>query len=184
MLMATKAAHWTARDLERLPDDGNRYEVVDGELFVTPAPSWDHQLVIGALYRRISEFVAEYKLGWTFMAPGDVYLDSSLVQPDIFVIPRSGNNNPHSWKGAPQPILVVEILSDGTARRDFGSKRELYVRRGIPNYWIVDCDARSVTVVQPGQPALETRESLIWQPNASARLVVALPELFRASLDE
>jgi Uma2 family endonuclease len=185
MLMATAPARWAARDLERLPDDGNRYEVVDGELFVTPSPSLDHQYVSAEFYRRIHAFVAAARIGWVFFAPGDVHLGrDNLVQPDIFVVPRTGDKRPRTWKSASKPILVVEILSDSTARRDLGPKRRLYERQRIPDYWIVDCDDRSVLTVRPGTAGALVRDRLIWHPAGADAVEIDLPALFRQALDE
>jgi Uma2 family endonuclease len=117
MLMVSKTHGWTVDELDRLPDDGNRYEIVDGELFVTPAPSRRHQLVSASFFRRVDAFVAGNGLGRTFFAPGDVQSDTgNRVQPDIFVEPRSARGAPANWIDAPKPILVIEILSDSRDR--------------------------------------------------------------------
>ena len=187
MLMVTKTRAWTAEDLDRLPDDGNRYEVVEGELFVTPAPSLPHQVVAGAIYRHLYPFVEHhYRLGWVMFAPGDVHVNAkSRVQPDIFVVPRTAAGKPASWREAPTPILVVEVLSDSTAQRDLGPKRELYRRAGVVEYWIVDHEKRTVAVVRHGQADVELGDRLTWFPvGATEALVIDLPELFREALDD
>lgn len=185
MLMVTKTRAWTADDLDRLPDDGNRYEVVEGELFVTPAPSFAHQFVAGAIYRRLYAFVDAQQLGWVMFAPGDVYVNAeSQVQPDIFVVPRTAAGRPATWRDAPTPILVVEVLSDSTTRRDLGPKRDLYRRTGI-EYWIVDHEKRAVMVGRPGQSDAESGDRLTWIPaGATKALVIDLPALFREALDD
>jgi len=185
MLMLTKSTGWTVHDLDRLPDDGNRYEIVDGELFVTPAPSRRHQLVLVSFFRRVDAFVASHGIGRTFVAPGDVQNDTvNRVQPDIFVEPRSAAGAPSNWLDAPKPILVIEILSDSTAHRDLGFKRRFYARAGIPEYWIVDCDDRSVRVVRRGQNDVVVRDRIAWVPAGAADILeIGLIHLFSEALD-
>ncbi|MGH7653956.1 MAG: Uma2 family endonuclease [Gemmatimonadaceae bacterium] len=185
--MLTQPYNWTADDLDLLPDDGNRYEVVDGELFVTPAPSFAHQRVMGAIYTRLYAFVANQKrFAWVMFAPGDVHMDTkNQVQPDIFVVPRTAAGIPATWREAPRPILVVEVLSSTTARRDRGPKRELYMRARIGEYWIVDHKKRSVVIVRRGEPDVEASDLVTWSPaGASEPLVIDLPALFREALDD
>jgi Uma2 family endonuclease len=186
MLMVTKAGHWAADDLDLLPDDGNRYEVVDGELFVTPAPSLAHQAVAEAFHSRLRDFVKAHRIGRAFFAPGDVHIDNkNRVQPDLFVVPRTAAGRPKEWRDAPKPMVVVEVLSDSTARRDLGSKRELYLRAGIAEYWIVDHESRSVRVVRQGEPEIVMHDRIEWHPaGATETLVIDLPALFREALDE
>jgi Uma2 family endonuclease len=184
--MVTKAGHWTADDLDLLPDDGNRYEVVEGELFVTPAPARAHQAVADAFHSRLRAYVMAQHIGRAFFAPGDVHFDANTrVQPDLFVEPRSATGRPRSWRDAPWPALVVEILSDSTARRDLGAKRELYERAGIPEYWIVDPEDRTVRVIRAGEPEAVEHARIEWRPTgASDALVIDLSALFREALDE
>jgi Uma2 family endonuclease len=187
MLMLTESHGWTADDLDLLPDDGNRYEVVDGELFVTPAPSFAHQLVAAAIHGQLRAFVAKQKrLGWVMYAPGDVHVNTkNQVQPDIFVVPRTAAGVPATWRDAPRPILVVEVLSSTTARRDVGPKRELYLRAGIGEYWIVDHKRRTVRIVRRGVPDVESSDRITWLPaGASEPLVIDLPALFHEALDD
>ena len=185
MLMVTTAGGWTADDLDLLPDDGNRYEVVEGELFVTPAPSRAHQAVSDEFHSRLREFVNSERIGRAFYAPGDVHFNrTNRAQPDIFVEPRTAAPQPKEWRDAPKPILVVEILSDSTAQRDLGSKRELYRRAGIAEYWIVDYQKRSVRVVRRGGPDVVAKDRLEWRPTGAAEsLVIDLPALFAEALD-
>jgi len=185
MLMLTNSTGWSVSDLDQLPDDGNRYEIVDGELFVTPAPSRRHQLVSASFFRRIDAFVASTGIGRTFYAPGDVQNDvKNRVQPDIFVEPRTNDRPPANWTDAPKPILVVEILSDTTAHRDIGFKRTFYARAGIPEYWIVNSDERSVLIARRGHRDSVVGDRIVWQPAAADReLVIKLEELFAEALE-
>src|SRR5450755_3169587 len=138
MLMATKTRRWTSADLVDLPDDGNRYEVLDGELFVTPQAAHDHQVVAFAFARKLADFCDAHGIAY-IAAPGAVMWDDNELQPDIQVIPgkfvlRSGAK----WKDLPLPLLVVEVLSPSTWQRDLKKKREAYLRIEIPTYWTVD----------------------------------------------
>jgi len=183
--MVNAARRWTADDLDGIADDECRYEVVDGALFVTPSPSRDHQLVAAQIYVRLFEFVRVHRIGSVFFAPADMHVDDrNRVQPDIFVEPPSRGARPTSWRDAPTPILAIEILSGSTAERDLGPKRDLYLRAGIAEYWIIDGTSRSVRVVRRGQRDCVVRDALRWLPPGAAEpLVIDLPELFRDALD-
>jgi Uma2 family endonuclease len=165
--MTTKTRRWTRADLERLPDDGNRYEVLDGELFVTPMPSFQHQRIAGIISARVHKYCRLHSIGDT-VGPGGVVWDDNELQADFEVFPfrYDGTGDP-KWEDLPCPILVGEVLSDITEWRDHGPKRDAYERRGIPTYWIVDPDERCVTVWS--FPAAEPRvltDVLRWQPRA------------------
>jgi len=185
MLMVNTTHRWTADDLDWITDDESRYEVVDGELFVTPSPSRAHQSVAGQLYVRLFEFVRSHRIGSVFFAPGDVHIDgTNRVQPDIFVEPPSPGAPAEGWRDAPTPMLVVEILSGTTAERDLGAKRELYLRAGIAEYWIVDHANMNVRVVRNGARDVVAHDQLEWRPAGMAKaLVIDLPALFREALE-
>jgi Uma2 family endonuclease len=177
---------WTAAMLADLPDDGNRYEVVDGELLVTPSPGWSHQTMIGALYLRIANWLAEHPVGHAIMAPADVTLDPrTLVQPDLFVVPLHEGRKPASWAEARTLLLAVEVLSPSSARADRQVKRRRYQRAGAAEYWIVDLDAR---LIERWLPADERPELLAdevgWRPPGTGdQLEINLAELFAEVLD-
>jgi Uma2 family endonuclease len=186
MLMVNTAHRWTAGDLDGITDDTRRYEVVDGELFVTPSPSRGHQSVAGHLYTRLFEFARLHNLGPVFFAPADVHVDDrNRVQPDIFVEPRIDGEPATDWRDAPTPVLVVEILSATTQDRDIGAKCELYLRAGIAEYWIVDRTTRSVRVIRSDRRDFVVGDQLEWRPaGISTTLVIDLPELFRVALGD
>jgi Uma2 family endonuclease len=134
-------------DYAALPDDGRRYEIHDGELSMTPAPGSGHQGVSIALASALYTHVTERGLGRVFTAPIDVILsDTTIVQPDLvfIAIDRASIISARGIEGA--PTLVVEILSPSTARIDRSRKLQIYARHGVPYYWIVDSDARSIDV--------------------------------------
>ena len=137
MEMATRTRPWTRADLVRLPDDGNRYEVLDGQLLVTPQASVPHQGIAGRLFRLVAAYCDEHAIGQAF-APGAVRFARNELQPDVEVVPGIAPPLPENWEDLPLPILVVEVLSESTRRRDREDKRSAYLGLGIAEYWIVD----------------------------------------------
>ncbi len=130
-------------DYVAAPDDGMRYEILRGDLLVTPAPSTQHQRVSWRLERELDEYFRTRGLGEMFHAPISVILtDRDVVEPDIVVVADPRQVSPRGIEGA--PLLVVEILSPSTAARDRGVKALRYAELGVAHYWLVDPDARSV----------------------------------------
>jgi Uma2 family endonuclease len=131
----------TRADLESMPDDGHRYELVDGTLVVTPAPSPRHQIVLLQLTRRLADACpADLRV---LFAPLDVALgDDTVLQPDLLVARRSDLTE-RDLPGA--PLLAVEVLSPSTRRIDLTLKRSRYEAAGCPSYWVVDPDEPSLT---------------------------------------
>jgi len=138
----------TWQDVQQLPDDGNRYEAIEGELYVTPAPSRRHQTIAGELYVRLRELLVASGQGRLWFAPLGVEFPATGegVQPDLVFVSeeRRGVLAPEGLRGAPD--MVVEILSPTTSHRDRGIKLRLYERQGVLEYWIVDPDAAAVDV--------------------------------------
>lgn len=137
----------TYEDYLLLPEDGNRYEILDGELNVTPAPTTKHQTVSGNLFALLHQYVREHRTGKVFSAPIDVVLDeSTIVQPDIIFIgkEREGIITEKNVQGAPD--LVIEILSPNTAKIDRLRKMQLYLRYEVKHYWLVDPDTETLEV--------------------------------------
>lgn len=187
MGMPQPIADWTVERVLALPDDGNRYEVVDGELLVSPAPSLHHQRALGALYRRLHPFVAAHHLGCVLQAPADIEFDDrTLVQPDLFVAPLIEGRRPRNWQEIRRLVLAVEVLSPSTARADRQIKRRRYQRHGVTEYWIVDLEARLVERWTPADERPEIlAERLDWQPSADVPpLSMDLLEPFSEILDE
>jgi Uma2 family endonuclease len=137
----------TVEDYQHLPSDGRQYQVVEGELYVAPAPNRFHQSVLGNFYRILANFLVKNPCGKIFLAPFDVYLDDiNVVQPDlcVFLAERFGRLSDRGAEGSPD--LVVEILSPQTGKLDVGAKKELYARSGVTEMWIVDPKKRTVQV--------------------------------------
>jgi len=139
---------WTYADYAALPDDGNRYEIIAGVLYTTPAPGAGHQSVSARLVTFLVTHVEFAGLGRVFAAPVDVELaPDTVVQPDIVVILSANLDRitPSRIIGAPD--LVVEILSPGTAGYDRREKQDAYARSGVGEYWIVDPGAQTVELL-------------------------------------
>ena len=172
---------WTAEMVRALPDDGNRYEVIDGELLVTPSPTRTHQRAVRELLKVLDPFMNDRGIGEVMMSPSDVELDrKGMVQPDLFVNGLVEGRLPNDWNVGAPLLLVVEVLSPSTARSDRITKRHRFQRAGIPEYWIVDCDARTVERWRPQDDRPEVLDStLSWQPDpAQQPLVIDLAALF------
>jgi Uma2 family endonuclease len=137
--MATTTTRLTYDELRRIPPDRNRYELIEGELFVSPAPNTEHQLKVGSLFAQLWYFVREHDLGKVFVAPCDVVLDASTVlEPDILFVSKARQSiiRPGCIEGAPD--LVVEVLSDSSRTIDRFVKRDRYAEFGVPEYWLLD----------------------------------------------
>ena len=161
MATATQSAvRHTYKDYCATPDD-ERYELLDGNLMMGPAPNRKHQEVLFRLARKLGDFTEEHRLGTVYVAPFDVVLsDTDVVQPDVLFISRAREHTitDENVRGAPD--LVIEILSPSTAERDQGYKHELYGRHGVLEYWIVDPMAETVAVHRQGDGRLEAAETL------------------------
>lgn len=172
---------WTVEKALALPEDGKRYEVLDGELFVTPAPTYAHQAALREIDRPVDAYVRAHELGWVLWSPADiVFSPRRLVQPDLFVIPRGSGVRPRDWTDVKSLLLAIEVLSPATARADRHRKRLIYQDQGVPEYWIVDLDARLVERWRPEDTRAEVlAETLEWQPRAGLEpLRIDLPTLF------
>ena len=139
----------TYEDYASLPDD-ERYELIDGELMPMPSPKVIHQLLIFSIGSPLREFVIRLSLGKVIPSPIDVILsDFNIVQPDIIFVSNARSHIIDDYiHGAPD--LVVEILSPSTADYDRTVKRELYERYGVPEYWLVDPYAKTITILRLG----------------------------------
>jgi Uma2 family endonuclease len=175
MLMPHAARVWTRENVLALPDDGKRYELIDGELLVSPSPSWTHQLAVGGLHVRLWPYVRSYAIGTVLTAPADLDLRSGqLSQPDLFVLAADlEGRRLREWEDAGIPILAVEVLRI--------VKRSRYQRSGIAEFWIVDVDARLIERWRPDDSRPEVlAETIEWQPaGATEALVIELAEYFR-----
>ena len=180
MGMAAPAA-WTSAMVRALPNDGTRHEVVDGELLVTPSPGRLHQRAVRELLLVLAPWVRDHRIGEAMLSPSDVELDArTMAQPDLFVNGLVEGKPPHDWNSGAPLLLVIEVLSPSTARADRITKRRRYQRAGIPEYWIVDTDARTIERWRPADERPEIlSEALAWRPSPDgASLAIDLPDLF------
>jgi Uma2 family endonuclease len=187
MAMPASEAVWTSDMLDRLPDDGNRYEIIGGELFVTPSPSYSHQSVVGALYARLRSYLRPFSIARAVISPSDVRTgDASRnrVQPDVFVVRMREGAVPPSPFELGDLLLAIEVESWSNAAYDFQTKRELYLRNGVPEYWVASPEARTIARWRgPHDPAELLTDTLVWHPGGMAEpLILALPEFFDDAL--
>ena len=173
--------YWTAEMVRQLPDDGNRYEVVHGELLVTPAPRFNHQLLVTRIVVPIATYLAHEPVGIVLTSPADISWGRDvLVQPDVFVVTREEAKS-REWTRIRSLLLVVEVLSPSSTRADRFTKRHRYQEAGVALYWIVNGAEQRVEVWTPESelPVIET-ERLVWHPvGAGQAFTLALAELFR-----
>jgi len=180
MAMPNVARRYTVAEVLALPADGNRYELVHGELLVTPAPRLTHQVLVGRVHAALYNYLAAMpRVATALLSPADITVgDDVLVQPDVFVVPTTelGTN----WKAIRTLLLAAEVVSPSSARSDRVVKRRFYQEHGIPTYWVVDADAAVVEVWRPGnaRPDIVT-DLLRWRvtPEAS-ELTIDLAALF------
>jgi Uma2 family endonuclease len=146
----TSTLRWTSADIAALPDDGKRYEIIDGELFVSKQPHFYHQRVCTNAANLLSNWSDQSKLGQAIFAPGLIFAADDDVVPDVAWLSHARlaaalgpDGKLHS-----APDLVVEVLSPGAAnrRRDREAKLKLYSRRGVLEYWIVDWSAHTIEI--------------------------------------
>jgi len=180
MGMPQAARRYTVDEVLAFPSDGNRYELVHGELLVTPAPRLRHQDVAGDLYFRLRTYLGDRAEVRVFFSPADItWADDVLVQPDVFVVPAS-ETTAQDWSSIQTLLLAVEVVSPSSARNDRIVKRRIYQEHGVSTYWIVDPDAGVVEVWCPDdeRPEIVT-DVLRWRVAAGAgELEIELAEVF------
>ena len=186
MGMPAQQTGWTADMVRALPDDGNRYELLDGVLFVTPAPSALHQRAVAALLEILTPYCRQHQIGEAMISPADIQLsEHRVLQPDVFVVPLIEGRQIRSWNEVTSLLLSAEVISPSTARADRVEKRIVLQDENVPEYWIVDLDARVVERWRPDdeRPAI-IREKLGWHPDpALPSLEIDLTDYFVHVLD-
>jgi Uma2 family endonuclease len=174
---------WTVEMLDALPDDGQRYELIDGVLFVTPAPRLIHQLVAGQIHICLKQYLRGSSIGRAVISPSDVRRGDrkrNRVQPDVFVVRLADARWPPYPFDLSDLLLAVEVPSPSDPAYDYQTKRELYLSNGVPEYWVLNADARNVSrwrgAADPGE-VLSAR--LEWNPAGMPEpLVIDLPAFF------
>lgn len=138
---------WTYEDYAAIVEDG-RYDVVDGVLYMSPSPSWEHQSIIGEIFAYLRDFMQVRGLGQVRVAPLDVELSRrNVVQPDVLVLLNEHLDRVTHSRILGAPDLVVEVASPSTARHDLSEKGNAYTRAGVTEYWIVNPDAHTVELL-------------------------------------
>jgi Uma2 family endonuclease len=169
MGMLEAARRYTVEEVLAFPDDGNRYELVGGELLVTPSPTQRHQIVLSRLHLTLGNYLADHpSVGMAFFAPADViWSRRDYVQPDLFVVPADEVTG--DWRDCQNLLLAIEVVSPSSARADRVKKRRLYQERGVVTYWIVDPDAQVVEEWHPTDDRPRIRTELItWRASDEA----------------
>jgi Uma2 family endonuclease len=187
MALTRPAGTWTYDDLFSLPDDGKRYEIIEGDLYEMPAPSWVHVTVVMNLILLLGPLVRSLG-GVLATAPADVFFEGAdPVEPDIIVtLPGwSGKTRRRGLEGAPD--LLIEVLSPSSRGHDTLTKRALYARAGVREYWIVDPENRTLEILTLDRDSLHTRQIATGAETAASPLLndfaVPLAAVF-ARLDE
>jgi Uma2 family endonuclease len=159
-----KKLHWTTRDLELFPDDGNRYEIIDGELYVAKQPDWQHQLVCSQLVILLGVWNEQSQVGIVTQEPGIIFADDTNVIPDVIWISHERLQAVLQKDGKlhDAPELVIEVLSPGAEneRRDREVKLKLYSRRGVKEYWVVNWRARNLEIYRREDDLLTLQKTL------------------------
>ena len=186
MGMSLSRTEWTVEMLNALPDDGMRYEVIDGELLVTPAPAFVHQTAVHELALLLGPYVKAARLTLLTAPAAVTFSQRREVQPDLLVIPRLPNGRRASrFEDVGVLLLAVEVLSPSSLRTDRHTKRWVYQQERVAEYWIVDTDARIVERWIPD--AIEPQalcNLMLWQPVLTQEpLTINLGQYFRDVLD-
>ncbi len=176
---------WTAADVRELTVEDRpwpRYELIDDELLVTPAPRNKHQIAVGDLLIVLDRYLEATPVGLVLISPSDLELkEGTVVQPDVLVIPADAPfaGGPWEWADVKSLLLAVEILSPSSLHTDRTTKRDFYLANGVEEYWIIDLEAR---VFERWRPSSETpeilRDRILWTPRGQAPLAIDLPAWF------
>lgn len=185
MGMPALERRWTAADVRALTREDRawpRYELIEGELLVTPSPRLAHQLAAFELCRVLDEYLATSTVGLALMSPADLELSpGTITQPDVFVVPAQTEVHADrlEWSDVRTLLLAIEVLSPGSWRSDRVLKRDFYLDNGVREYWIVDPDARVFECWKPGQhrPMLH-HDLIVWAPDDGSELEIRVPDFF------
>lgn len=172
---ATDRIRWTIADLDLLPDNGTRYEIIDGELFMTRAPRWSHQKVCDNICAELSHWSRETGLGEATTAPGIIFSDADNVIPDVVWVSKERLavllDEAEHLTGAPELIVEVLSLGEENERRDREVKLKLYATQGVREYWIVDRRLQQVQVYRRQQATLQLAATLFAEDEISSSLL-------------
>jgi Uma2 family endonuclease len=174
---------WTYDEFARLPNDGNRYEVIDGEVLVTPSPSPTHQHVLATLIIALRSFVDGERIGVVLPDVDLLFVEGQFLRPDLLFVPNAARPGIASRGVEGTPGLVVEILSPSSGSIDQVKKPRRYRDFGVPEYWVVDPAEQAVWVwrfAEGSADAERVEGPLTWRPEgAAAEFVLETGDLFR-----
>jgi Uma2 family endonuclease len=177
MVMVLPVPRFTIDMLDDFPDDGSRYELLEGSLLVTPAPSWDHQVIATRLAVLLANAVgADAQV----VAAGAIQRgDNTQLQPDILVVP-AGYGRKANWRQINDWWLAVEVMSPSSRIYDREVKRAAYLALGVQEYWLVELRSRSIEIWAPGnRTGTIVTDSLTWRPASLGReIILELREIF------
>ncbi|MBC7843843.1 MAG: Uma2 family endonuclease [Gemmatimonadaceae bacterium] len=179
--MATHPKVWTADMLDDAPDDGRRWEVINGRLLVTPGPDTPHQLAAGEFFVRLSVYFGRTAQARVVMSPSDIRSGPlTRMQPDIYVVAFCDGKLPAAPFDLAELLLTIEVISPSSARPDRHIRRAAYLEGGVPECWIVDPKKRHIERWRTGdtQPEIVTDEIMFQAPGIDHPLIISLPELF------
>jgi Uma2 family endonuclease len=186
-MLHTKAPLITRHDYEEMPAGPPYFQVIEGELVMTPSPNLFHQDISGNIFTILRGYLVKHPIGSAHIAPLDVYLsDVNVYQPDVIFVSSARRSllTEHGIEGAPD--LVVEILSPATARYDKGSKRKIYARTGVKELWLIDPDLKSIQVYELAKnaetPAATHGADSVFKSPLFPGLKIKTAAIFKASI--
>jgi Uma2 family endonuclease len=172
MRISTKFSY---EDLQYIPPDRNRYEIVNGDLLVTPAPNTLHQTIVSNLCAALVPYVRKHRLGRVFVAPLDVvFTQSTVLEPDLLFVSRPRLNIIGEKNLSGPPDLVAEVLSESTAEVDREIKSKQYALYGVPEFWLIDPKAKTVEILRLKERGYERASRLVFGDTLTSRLFPAL----------
>ena len=156
MKVLSEERKYSARDFEKLPEGPPYYQLIEGDLIMSPAPSYSHQRTVGKVFLKLSRLLEEKGQGEVLISSIDVYLDEKNVfQPDIVVLLKEGKAKVEEKGIFGPPDVVVEILSPSTAYYDLIVKKEVYERAGVKEYWILDPNRKTFEIYKNTEEGLK-----------------------------
>jgi Uma2 family endonuclease len=175
---------WTYAEYARLPDDGNRYEVTDGEVCVTPAPGPRHQRIAAKLFMLLHAYVQKQHVGEMLWDVDLLFVNGQFLRPDMVFVPTNAQPGVTDRGVESVPGLVVEVLSPHSSKIDRVLKPPRYRDFGVPEYWVVDPHAKSIEAYRLQEKGVEPEVHTVvlrWQPDPTASaLELGVPEVFEA----
>jgi len=182
-MQTAEAGLRTVADYMQMPDDGTRYELIDGELLMAPAPNRYHQQILGNLFLVLGNYVRKKRLGKLYFAPFDVILDEhNVLQPDIIFFSNARASALTKAGATGAPDLAIEIISPGAEKRDRELKRKVFARSRVEELWLVLPDKKRIDVYRlaenPERPRLTVSGSDEFESKLFPGLTIAVAEVF------